>query len=375
MKTQNNKSVNPERLSGHNLVKYLIDNPNASGKFKWHTLRSCMWRNLLLKCPEYAKYGTPDDFQKITHCDALKIVKTHGKLMQFFPQDKFSDYDWLGMILAQPDILPFSPKEKFSNYVWRVLLQTHPTIADNCPLEKLSDGDWSEVLIRQNQLADRCPFEKFSGWAWANLLAGASVFADKCNWEPLDASDWQHLLLKKKTFLANCKLEYIKSAKDWQMILEKCYFGDVLPYGGLFVEEISDAATYLINKSMDKDNAKRFLKNQYANKNWAFIEELCDISPDEAIAVDGKKYMPFYLALTAPDSLFYKFFQSVNTKLRDTAGNTVLFPALIRDLVGGSTRKHYQYILEHGLDPDEKNLAGFSCNDLIKYFNNMKGKK
>ena len=60
--------------------------------------------------------------------------------------------------------------------------------------------------------------------------------------------------------------------------------------------------------------------------------------------------------------------------MRDTAGNTVLFPALIRDLVGGSTRKHYQYILEHGLDPDEKNLAGFSCNDFIKYFNNMKGK-
>ena len=85
MKTQNNKSVNPERLSGHNLVKYLIDNPDASGKFKWHTLRSCMWRNLLITCPQYAKYGIPDDFQKITHCDALKIVKTHGKLMQFFP--------------------------------------------------------------------------------------------------------------------------------------------------------------------------------------------------------------------------------------------------------------------------------------------------
>ena len=113
MKTQNNKSVNPERLSGHNLVNYLIDNPNATGKFKWHTLRSCMWRNLLLKCPQYAKYGTSDDFQKITHCDALKIVKTNGKLMQFFPQNKFSDYDWLGMILAQPDILPFSPKENF----------------------------------------------------------------------------------------------------------------------------------------------------------------------------------------------------------------------------------------------------------------------
>ena len=253
-------------------------------------------------------------------------------------------------------------------------MQTHPTIADHCPLEKLSDRDWSEVLIRQKQLADRCPFEKFSGWAWTNLLAEASVFADKCNWELLNASDWQYLLLKKKTFLANCKLEYIKYAKDWQRILEKCYFGDVLPYGGLFVEEISDAATYLINKSMDKDNAKRFLKNQYENKNWAFIEELCDISPDEAIAVDGKKYMPFYLALTAPDSLFYKFFQSVDPKVRDTAGNTLLFPALIRDLVGGSTRKHYQYILEHGLDPEEKNLAGFSCNDFIKYFNNMKGK-
>ena len=361
---------NPERLSGHNLVKFLLINPTAKGNFKWHTLRSCMWRNLLLKCPQYAEYGTPADFQKITHCDALKIVKTHGKLMRFFPQDKFSDYDWLGMILAQPDILPFSPKEKFSNYVWRVLLQNHPTIADDCPLEKLSDGDWSEVLIRQKQLADRCPFEEFSGWAWANLLAGASVFADKCNWELLDASDWQLLLQKKKTFLVNCKLEYIESAKDWQVILEKCYFGDVLAYGGLFAEEIADTATYLIRKSMDKDNAKHFLKEQYENKNWTFIEELCDISPDEAIAVAGKKYMPFYIALTAPDTLFYKFFQTVYPKWRDTAGNTVLFPALIRDLAGWGTRKHYQHMLEQGLDPDEKNLAGFSCNDVIRFLKN-----
>ena len=83
--------------------------------------------------------------------------------------------------------------------------------------------------------------------------------------------------------------------------------------------------------------------------------------------------MPFYLALTAPDSLFYKFFQAVNPKVRDTAGNTVLFPALIRDLVCGGTRKHYQYMLKKGLDPNEKNLAGFSCNDFIKYINNMKG--
>ena len=125
---------------------------------------------------------------------------------------------------------------------------------------------------------------------------------------------------------------------------------------------------------MDKDNAKRFLKNQYENKNWELIEELCDISPAEAIALDGKKYMPFYIALTAPDSLFYKFFQTVNPKWRDTAGNTVLFPALIRDLAGGGIWKHCQYMLERGLDPDEKNLAGFSCNDFIKYFNNMKGK-
>ena len=370
MKTQNNKSVNPERLSGHNLVNYLIDNPNATGKFKWHTLRSCMWRNLLIKCPQYAKYGIPDDFQKITHCDALKIVKTHGKLMRFFPQDKFSDYDWLGMILAQPDILPFSPKEKFSGYVWRVLLQNLPALADDCLWENLSCGDWSELLIRQKQFADRCPFEDFTGRAWANLLAGASVFADKCDWGRLTAADWQHLLLKKKTFLANCQLEYIESAKDWQMILEKCYFGDAPPYGGLFAEEITDAATYLIKKSMDNDNAKHFLKNQYENKNWELIEELCDISPAEAIAVDGKKYMPFYLALTAPDSLFYKFFQSVNTKLRDTAGNTVLFPALVRDLAEGGSRKHYQHILELGLDPDEKNLAGFSCNDVIRFLKN-----
>ena len=56
---------------------------------------------------------------------------------------------------------------------------------------------------------------------------------------------------------------------------------------------------------------------------------------------------------------------------------TVLFPALIRDLAGNCVLKHYLHMLKFGLDPDEKNLAGFSCNDTLEYFRNkpLKGKR
>ena len=35
----------------------------------------------------------------------------------------------------------------------------------------------------------------------------------------------------------------------------------------------------------------------------------------------------------------------------------------------------YNFFLAQGLDPDEKNIAGFSCNDLIKHFEDLKAKE
>ena len=118
---------------------------------------------------------------------------------------------------------------------------------------------------------------------------------------------------------------------------------------------------------MDKANAKLFLKEQFFNKKWDFLEELCDISPDELTDLPGKKKMPFFIALNCPDNIFYKFFQSADFTLYDKSGNSVLFPALVHDLLKGCFDR-VEFLCHKGLDPDKKNLAGFSCNDMLQYY-------
>ena len=103
------------------------------------------------------------------------------------------------------------------------------------------------------------------------------------------------------------------------------------------------------------------------NEKWIFLEELCDISPDELTNLPGKKKMPFFIALESPDNIFFKFFQSADLTLRDKAGNSLLFPALVHDLLNGSLNR-FEFLCNKGLNPDEKNLAGFSCNDMLQHY-------
>lgn len=156
----------------------------------------------------------------------------------------------------------------------------------------------------------------------------------------------------------------------WQTLLKGFYSAPGRSCRGLFTEEVEDAATYMIYKSMDRENAKYFLKQQYDKNNWDFLTELCDISPGELTHVPGKKQIPFYLALLAPDNIFYKFFADIDLKLRDNSGNSVLFPALVHDLRNNSLER-FHFLCSKGLDADERNVAGFSCNDMIKYFDSV----
>ena len=73
--------VVPEKLAGHDLVGYLTDNPEVRGALKWHTLLSCMWRDLLIARPGFADVA---DFQKIHHRDAFKILMEQPQLAGHF---------------------------------------------------------------------------------------------------------------------------------------------------------------------------------------------------------------------------------------------------------------------------------------------------
>jgi hypothetical protein len=41
----------------------------------------------------------------------------------------------------------------------------------------------------------------------------------------------------------------------------------------------------------------------------------------------------------------------------------------VHDLLNGCLER-FEFLVQKGLDPDAKNLAGFSCNDMIKHFAN-----
>ena len=48
--------------------------------------------------------------------------------------------------------------------------------------------------------------------------------------------------------------------------------------------------------------------------------------------------------------------------------------ALVRGLEKEDMSR-YNFLLSQGLDPDEKNVAGFSCNDLVKHLEELKAKE
>ena len=339
MTINKNKIITPEQLSGHDLVNYLIENPKASGNFKWNTLRSCMWKNLLIPCPQFADFA---DYQKITHYDARDIVKANLYLAPKFPRDKFNDSDWVEFLSKAPEL------------------------AEYCDLNSFSTSHWQLLVSKQKAFADRCPWEKFNGSIWRHLLLKNSNYADRCNWSLLSFWDWEALLKKKRTMLPYLKLEYVKNSSDFLSFMHCCYLGEKHPPKGLFVNPPQDVETYLVYKSMDRENAKYFLKKKYFDRDWKFIKKLCKISPEEATAVPGAKYIPFYIALAAPSDVFKLFFQTVDTSLRDSGGNSLLLPALLCDLSYGRFYRS-RFMQSHGLDPDAVNLAGFSCNDYIEH--------
>ena len=122
---------------------------------------------------------------------------------------------------------------------------------------------------------------------------------------------------------------------------------------------------------MDRENGKRFLKQQFEKNNWGFVEELYELSPGDATDIYGKKYIPFYMTLMAPDGLFENLFPTFDLTSRDPGGNSFLLPGLVYSMCKDDMSR-YEFLLSHGLDPNEKNLAGFSCNDLLAHIEALK---
>ena len=336
----------PEKLSGHDLADYLISNPDIRGNFKWHTLRSCMWRDLLIAQPGFVDVA---DFEKIHHHDIYKIL------------------------LEQPQLAPYFDFSKLWDGENRCLFLKRPEIATPETTAFLYTSTWSEILKKHPHLAHLCPIRKFYPCDWINLISSQISFADQCLWAKFTTHDWKEMVQIKNCCLKFLKMEYLTSADSLGRILRSCYLGKTHSAKGAFEQGVPDAASYLIFKRMDRVNGKHFLKMQLKNQNWDFVEELCSISPEETLDVYTKKYIRFFITLDAPDNVFEKLFPLFDLTERDPAGNAHLLAALVRG-ISENDMNRYNFLLTKGLDPDEKNFAGFSCNDWTAYLKNCEAR-
>ena len=248
-------------------------------------------------------------------------------------------------------------------------LLANPTVRGNFKFDSLSPSMWSDLLSFRPEFADVansiCSFEEFDANDWISLFQSQTLFTDRCPWEKFSGMDWWRLLSYNSFFLKFCKLEYlISEARILVYTLKNCYKRDFVWEECIFHRNIRDAAMFLIYKTMDKTNCQYYLHNQYLNAAWDFIDNLFKLSPEDALDT-GSRLTEFYITLLAPDNVVEKMCPHVDISVRDPGGNSLLFPALISGLYSGNMAR-YNLLLEKGFDPDEKNLAGFSCNDLIK---------
>ena len=80
------------------------------------------------------------------------------------------------------------------------------------------------------------------------------------------------------------------------------------------------------------------------------------------------------MTFEAPDRIFEKLLPLFDLQKKDPAGNSLLMAALVRGL-DKEDMSRYNFLLAQGLDPDEKNIAGFSCNDLVKHLEDLQAKE
>ena len=346
-------------------------------------------------CCNLAYINLPETVKSIaTHafggCKCIdQVIHDYPHLIRHANVGDYKINDLIDIFKENPDNADFFDlAHDLKGWEWVTLLTQCPELSYRCPWRRLTGSDWAKLLIEQPQFADWCPWYKLTDLYLVDLLKHQGQLAEKCRWDSVIPScqteiaallphlshfcNWEKISVRKlfrdyKVNLSQYKLEYISTPEIWHEMMETFYSDRSGSYKGIFADGVEDVATYMIFKAMDKANAKLFLKCQFECEAWDFLEELCDISPEELTHVPGKNKMPFYIALNAPDNIFYKFFQSGDQHLRDKAGNSVLFPALVHDLLNNGLNR-FEFLCQKGFDPDEKNLAGFSCNDMIKHY-------
>ena len=377
------------------------------------------WIYLLQKQPSFITQAPVNQFDCINWEELLFY---QPELEKYCPWEQFTlpnKWRWKQILDKTPQWAE-KVNYRMDDELLCYFLLEHPEYIDHVASEKLSAKTKKELFLQYGCFEENCHLGTFSGIDWSRLLSNRPEYASKCQWQKLDGKDWEILLLKQVQFHTFCDWNKLNNS-HWLSLLER-HPELLLKYDGTRFfssqnhevwnkatiwneEEIGldylynlwfdftekyiplpqkifygigecDAATFLIYRNLDKEQARRFFRRELKNGNWQFVEEIYDLAPEVLERLIGRNKLPFLLTLAGTDSLLTKYLTDHDASLcRDINENTLLHAALLRAVYADITslfktdnpyRNRYDFLLENGCRSDVKNEAGFSCDDLSK---------
>ena len=84
------QTENPEMLTGYDLVNYLIANPTVKGNFKFDSLSSSMWSELLIAQPGFADVANSIClFEEFNANDWINLFRSQTLFTDRCPWERF----------------------------------------------------------------------------------------------------------------------------------------------------------------------------------------------------------------------------------------------------------------------------------------------
>ena len=407
----------PGRLAAHSWVRILSNQPQLESYCPWHKLDGRDWAVLLKKqicfadrCPwEKQSFFMPlkgtfsaqDEavWQVPLLCHREVILHYRPDWKKYDDVSLLNEFQLVAILLNMPGTIEKYDLNILSNCAWMRLLLRHPDLIKYCDTKKVFKYVPLYLINKHPELADYFDWENVAGddkYNLQDLIKDHPELIPRCL-NSMEAEDWEYLLQKSPEYLLKRKGEVFTfsggtaafaAADFWSFeetgldVLCNKVFRTMAKQapdpGGLFQDfyQTRDPAVFLLQSSLDLHNARLFVKWELLRNNWLFFEKLHDFDPQAIHRFLPVKDVPFLWIADAPLPLVEKY---LNTRrnipdISDKNGNTLLHAALLRTLfcetvdfsLDGNTPGQIfcRTLISQGCDPDKKNNAGYSFNDL-----------
>ena len=345
---------------------------SAQDEAVWQVPLLCHREVVLHYRPDWKKY---DDVSLLNEFQLLAILLNMPGTIEKYDLNILSNWAWMRLLLRHPDLIKYCDTKKVFKFVPLYLVSKHPELADYFDWKNVAGDDKYNLqdLIKDHpELIPRCL-------------------------NSMEAEDWEYLLQKSPEYLLKRKGEFFTfsggtaafaAANFWSfedtgldVLCNKIFRSmekQATKPGGLFHEFFSmpDPAVFLIQSALDSINARLFVKWKLFQQNWTFFEKLHDLDPKAIHRFLPRGDVPFLWIANAPLPLTEKYLNSLSSipEISDKNGNTLLHAALLRTIFcetadyspcGDTPGQIFcRTLISKGCDPDKKNNAGYSFNDL-----------